>query len=534
LRDDLEESPLGVVVDDGVRIAELVGTLSYAADLGLGQPMDHCLRQTVIAGRLAELAGASDQDRATTFYLGLLMNTQCHADATEQATWFDDDIGFKSEGVETLGWNTAQILAFFVRRLASHGSASARARRLVTFPLRGQRLVLGFMTTHAAMGARFAERIGLDPAVGVAIGQAYEQWDGKGVPAQLAGERIGLPARLVQLASPVEVFSRRHGARAAIAMAHRNTGTQFDPGLVELFCASAAEVLDDVDAAADWDAVLDVEPEPCRRVSGGDLDVVLEAMADLADLKSPHFAGHSRGVANLAAEAARVIGLPADEHTAVRRAGLIHDLGRVGVSTAIWDKPSRLTATELERVRLHPLLTDRMLVRVNALALARTIAARHHERLDGSGYPRGLTAAALTPSDRLLAAADVYHAMTEPRPHRPALDGPAAARELRAEVRAARLDGAAVSAVLQAAGHRAAARRSWPAGLTAREVEVLALVARGWSNKQIAQRLSVTPKTVSNHVEHIYAKIGVSSRAAATLYTTQQGLLGTYEPGSPS
>ena len=519
------------MVDDGVRIAELVGTLSYAADLGLGQPMDHCLRQTVIAGRLAELAGASDQDRATTFYLGLLMNTHCHADAAEQATWFDDDIGFKSEGVETLGWNTAQILAFFVRRLASHGSASARARRLATFPLRGQRLVLGFMTTHAAMGARFAGRIGLDPAVGVAIGQAYEQWDGKGVPAQLAGERIGLPARLVQLASPVEVFSRRHGAQAAVAMARRNAGTQFDPTLVDLLCASAAEVLDEVDAAADWDAVLDVEPEPCRRVSGAELDVVLEAMADLADLKSPYLAGHSRGVANLAAEAARVSGLPAADRTILRRAGLVHDLGRVGVSTAIWDKPRRLTATELERVRLHPLLTDRMLARVSALSGPRMIAARHHERLDGSGYPSGLTASVLTPSDRLLAAADVYHAMTEPRPHRPALDAVAAARELRAEVRAGRLDGAATSAVLRAAGHRAAARRSWPAGLTAREVEVLGLVARGWSNKQIAQHLVLTPKTVSNHVEHIYRKIGVTSRAAATLYTTQQGLLGTYETG---
>ena len=404
----------------------------------------------------------------------------------------------------------------------------------MTFPVRGQRLVLGFMATHAAMGARFAERIGLDPAVGVAIGQAYEQWDGKGVPARLAGRRIGLPARLVQLASPVEVFSRRHGAQASIAMARRHAGTQFDPGLVELFCASAAEVLDDVDAAAEWDAVLDVEPAPCRRVRGGDLDVVLEAMADLADLKSPHFAGHSRGVANLAGEAAWLMGLPAEERTAVRRAGLIHDLGRVGVSTAIWDKPGRLTATELERVRLHPLLTDRMLARVNALARARTIAARHHERLDGSGYPIGLTASSLTPSDRLLAAADVYHAMTEPRPHRPALDGRAAARELRAEARAARLDGAAVSAVLQAAGHRAAVRRSWPSGLTAREVEVLSLVARGWSNNQIAQRLSVTPKTVSNHVEHIYSMIGASSRAAATLYAAQQGLLGMYEPGPQS
>jgi len=517
------------MVDGDVRIAELFGTLSYAADLGLGQPMDHCLRQTVIADRLAELAGAGDQDRATTFYLGLLMNTHCHADAAEQAAWFDDDIGFKSEGVETLGWNTAQILSFMVRRLASHGSASARARRLMTFPLRGQRLVLGFMATHAAMGAQFAERIGLDAAVCVAIGQAYEQWDGKGVPAQLAGERIGLPARLVQLASPVEVFSRRHGQQAAVAMVRRNSGTQFDPALADLFCASAGEVLHGVDGAAHWDAVLAMEPEPCRRVGGAELDDVLEAMADLADLKSPYLAGHSRGVANLADEAGGVSGLHAADRAVLRRAGLIHDLGRVGVSTAIWDKPGRLTPTELERVRLHPLLTDRMLTRVTALNGPRTIAARHHERLDGSGYPGGLTAPVLTPFDRLLAAADVYHAMTEPRPHRPALDGIAAARESMAEVRAGRLDGEAVSAVLRAAGHRASARRSWPGGLTAREVEVLGLLARGWSNKQIAQRLFITPKTVSNHVEHIYAKVGVSSRAAATLYATQQGLLGSFE-----
>jgi hypothetical protein len=270
--------------DDSVRIAELIGTLSYAADLGLGQPMDHCLRQTVIADRLAELAGAGDRDRATAFYLGLLMNTHCHADAAEQATWFADDIGFKADGVEVLGWNTAQIITFFVRRLASHGTAAARARRLANFPLTGQQLVLGFMTTHAALGARFAKRIGLDQAVCSAIGQAYEQWDGKGVPDQLRGEALGLPARLVQLAGPVEVFSRRHGTEAARAIARRHRGTQFDPALVDLFCASTADVLDGLDEAAHWDAVLEAEPQPWRHVAGAELDDVLEAMADLADL----------------------------------------------------------------------------------------------------------------------------------------------------------------------------------------------------------------------------------------------------------
>lgn len=215
----------------------------------------------------------------------------------------------------------------------------------------------------------------------------------------------------------------------------------------------------------------------------------------------------------------------------MRHAALVHDLGRLGVSNAIWDKPGALTAVEFERVRLHPYLTDRMLARVTTLGASREIAARHHERLDGSGYPRGLTAVSLTPADRLLAVADFYHAKTEPRPYRPPLDADEAARDLRTEVRAGRLDGEAADAVVAAAGLRAPARRGWPGGLTAREVEVLSLVARGHSNKQIASRLLVSPKTVANHVEHIYSKLNISSRAAATLYATQHGLMGSYEPG---
>jgi len=217
---------------------------------------------------------------------------------------------------------------------------------------------------------------------------------------------------------------------------------------------------------------------------------------------------------------------------AVRRAGLIHDLGRLGVSNAIWDKPGPVTEAESERVRLHPYLTDRMLARVSALGRSREIAARHHERLDGSGYPRGLTAASLTPADRLLATADVYHAMTEPRPHRALLGPGQASRELRAEVTGGRLDSEAAEAVLAAAGHRVPARRSWPGGLTTREVEVLGLLARGHSTKEIAQALVVTPKTAANHIEHIYAKLGISSRAAATLYATQHGLTGTFASAS--
>ena len=413
-----------------------MATLSYAADLGLGQPMAHCMRQTVIALRLGELAGASDSELEATYYLGLMMNVYCHADAAEQAQWFGDDITLKGDGFETLEMSTARTISFLLRRVGSHGSGVARARRLAAFPVAGMKQVGAFMTTHSTLGSQFARQIGLDDAVSVAIQQAYEQWDGKGYPDHLRGQQICLPTRLVQLASPVEIFSRRKDTAAAVAVARRHRGTQFDPGAVDLFCEHAADLLDGLDQASDWDAILDNEPPLSRRVAGADLDDVLEAMADLVDLKSPYLAGHSRGVASLAGEAARISGQPADAVRTIRRAGLIHDLGPAGVSNGIWDKPGALTQAEFERVRLHPYLTDRMLARVSVLGPSREIAARHHERLDGSGYPRGLTAASLTPSDRLLAAADAYHAMTEPRPHRAPLDPERAFRDLRAEVSA--------------------------------------------------------------------------------------------------
>ena len=204
----------------GVRIAELVATLSYAADLGLGQPMEHCLRQTVIAMRVADLVAAGDHDREATYYLGLLMNVYCHADAAEQARWFGDDLSRKGDLFELLGMGTAQTISFLLRRIGSHGGGVERARRIATFPLAGQRQVVTFLETHSTLGAQFADRIGLGDAVCLAIGQAYEQWDGKG---HLRGEEICLPARLVQLAGPVEVFSRRQGVEAArrIVRKHR-------------------------------------------------------------------------------------------------------------------------------------------------------------------------------------------------------------------------------------------------------------------------------------------------------------------------
>jgi DNA-binding CsgD family transcriptional regulator len=271
--------------------------------------------------------------------------------------------------------------------------------------------------------------------------------------------------------------------------------------------------------------VVGAEPALAVMLSGERLDAALAAIANFIDLKSPYFLGHSTAVAELVTEAARRREVGEGEVRTLRRAALVHDFGRLGVSNAILDKRGSLGAGEWERVRLEPYVTERMLGQSPALAPLAAIAVQHRERLDGSGYPRRLSGSAISHSARLLGAADCYQAMREPRPHRPALEADQAAANLRAEVKAGRLDSDAVEAVLGAAGHRVPRRREGPAGLTPREVDVLRLLARGLPNKQIARQLVISPKTVSNHVEHIYAKIGASTRAAAALFAVQHGLL---------
>jgi HD-GYP domain-containing protein (c-di-GMP phosphodiesterase class II) len=290
-------------------------------------------------------------------------------------------------------------------------------------------------------------------------------------------------------------------------------------------CSDAEPIFAELDGAGTWEAVIDAEPGLQLVLSGDDFDDALGAIADFIDLKSPYTLGHARAVAELVAEAGTRLDLSAPEVRTLRRAGLVHDFGRLGISNAIWDKPGPLGAGEWERVRIHPYLTERMLHQSGALAPLAAIAVAHRERLDGSGYPRGLSGSSISGPARLLGAADAYQAMREPRPYRPPRGPDEAAAELRNDVKGGRLDADAVEAVLGAAGHRVPRRRGGPAGLTSREVEVLRLLARGLSNKEIAARLVISPKTVGNHVEHIYAKIDASTRAGASLFAVRHGLL---------
>jgi HD-GYP domain-containing protein (c-di-GMP phosphodiesterase class II) len=289
-----------------------------------------------------------------------------------------------------------------------------------------------------------------------------------------------------------------------------------------------AELLAELDEARMWEQALEAEPFPQIRIAGERVDAAFMAIAALTGLKSPWFREHSTGVAELAEAAAWRLGLSVASVTLVRRAALAHDLGRVGVSNAIWEKPGPLGFGEWERVRLHPHYTERAFAQSPTLAPIGILAGSHHERLDGSGYHRGTRGPALDQASRILAAADCYGAMREARPYREALGAPAAEEELMHEAEEGRLDPEAVDAVLNAAGHRVRERlRELPAGLTERELEVLLVLVRGESNQEIAKDLGISAKTVGHHVQHVYQKAGVRSRAAATVWAFEHDLVRT-------
>jgi HD-GYP domain-containing protein (c-di-GMP phosphodiesterase class II) len=483
------------------RLAELVAALSLGIDLGFAQPMEHVLRQCLISLRLAERLGLDEQERADVYYTALLINVGCHSDAHEQAKWFGDDFASKAIKYDHEP-RSLRMMATGLSYLGRGHPPLHRFRLGLEFVLSGRREVDGMIESHSQIARMLGEQLGLSEAVRDALAASYERWDGRGWPGDLKGDQVPLPARISQFAEYVEVANRVGGIQSATRMARQRRGKQFDPEVVDALVQDAASILPRSDDASSWSAVVDAEPGLSVFLDDERFDRALEAIATFVDLKSPYFLGHARAVADLAAEAGAGLGLNDDEVQRLRRAGLVHNFGRLGVSNAILDKRGPLGAGEWERLRLQTYITERMLQQSEALA-----------PLAPSALPPQLA--------RVLAAANAYQAMREARPQREALEPDRAA----AELRTGPFDAEAVEAVLGAAGHRVPRRREGPAGLTPREVEVLRLLARGLSNKEIGERLSISPKTVGNHAEHIYAKIDAQSRAAAAYFAMQQGLL---------
>jgi HD-GYP domain-containing protein (c-di-GMP phosphodiesterase class II) len=515
--------------DSGLRLAELLAAFSLTSDLGLGQPMEHVLRSWLIAGRLGDRQGLGPEARVSLYYVMMLAWVGCVADSAEVAAWFGDDIAFRADRYQ-VDFAGLPMMGFALSHAGAGTPFLHRLQLAASLVLTGGRAVERGLMSHCLATTQMAARLGLPVEVCDPLRQVFTRWDARGVPDGVGGEQIARPIRLFHLADTVEVFHRAGGVDAAVEVARARRGKQFDPEVVDLFCATAGEVLADMDAVAECTALIEAEPGLRGQLTERELDAVLEVVADFTDLRSPSRTGHSRGVAGLAVAAARQFGLPDSDVATLRRAALVHDVGMHGVPASILGKPGPLTGTETERMRLHSYWTERALARPPALARIGAIASLACERLDGSGYHRGLAGAAIPAAGRILAAADACRAMSEPRPHRPALSPKQTAAELRGEVRAGRLAADAVDAVLTATGQPRGKRRPGPAGLTPREIEVLTLIARGASTRQVGRALGITARTAGTHIERIYAKTGASTRSAATLFAMQHGLLESLRP----
>ncbi|MBI3241508.1 MAG: HD domain-containing protein [Chloroflexi bacterium] len=494
-----------------LRLAELMASLSLAIDLGNGQPIEWVMKCTLLGLNLAKAIGLSDDEQREVYYLSLLRHIGCTATAPADARRMGDET-VVAEGMTIDLDDPAQTLSFVLRNVGKTKPLAERLRLMANM------LAVGSETAHTTCVAqnevaeRLAGMMGFASNFKRGLSQTFERWDGKGLPDKVQGEDLTLAARIAYLARDAATFYHLSGIDAAVTMVRQRSGRHFDPTLAEAFCRHAPDLCESLETDSVWEVVLAAEPGQSAWLTDEQFDMAAQAIADFTDLKSHYLVGHSRRVAKIAADAAKAYGLPEADVVTIRRAGWLHDIGRVGVTAGIWEKPGPLTASEWEQVRLHPYFTERVLSHSRALEPLGTLAALHHERLDGSGYHRRLPASMLTPLARLLAAADGYCAMTEARPHRPALSHAAAATELRRDSTIGKFDPQTVDAVLSAAGHRAARLRRAPSNLTPREIEILRLIARGHSTKQIARQLTITEKTAENHIYNVYGKL--VSRAA--------------------
>lgn len=505
-------------------MADLLAGLSRLADLGFGLETGASLRSCALATHLARSLDLPEADVQAAFYTALMHHVGCVGHAHETARLFGDELLANMAAGRTNASSPRDLFATFLPTLTQGRPALERARLTFNALTQGGRWGTEFTTTACEVGRDSARRLHLPQDVQTSLFHVYDMWKGRSGPRGLNGDDIPVGARIARLSGIAVLFESIGGADLAVTAVRRRGGGMLDPSLVARFTEDTCTWLANLESTDVLSVVLEAEPHP--HVTVPDPRLAAEVFADLADLKSPYLLGHSRAVAALAGGAAEQLRLPEETRTDLEIAGLLHDVGRVAVSNAVWDKPGRLSSDEWEQVRLHPYHSERILAGSAEFGRLAPLVSRHHERLDGSGYHHGSTADDLSLPARILAAADTYQTLTELRPHRAALTPHQASERLLDEASRGTLDADAVHAVLAAAGHAVLVGvRQRPKGLSDREVEVLCLVARGCSNAEVASRLIISRRTAEHHVQHIYTKIGVSSRAAVTLFAVEHHLL---------
>jgi putative nucleotidyltransferase with HDIG domain len=435
-----------------IRLSEVVGALSHALDITEGEPPGHALRSCLIGMRLGQELGLDAATRSDLFYALLLKDAGCSANSARMAALFGADDHIAKRTSKRVDWS-GKLPAFMwsLRTVAPDGSLRDRGRRLKAIKNEGE-VTRRLMQARCDRGAEIALLIGLSTETAEGIRGLDEHWDGRGQPRGLRGEEIPLLARIVCLAQTVEIFHAAGGVRGAWGMARRRSRGWFDPALVDTLGACLSDV-------AFWESLKDADVsawEPEDRVLRADdarLDRIAIAFAGVIDAKSPWTYQHSDRASMIAASVATMLGVDAAAVRDLRRAALLHDIGKLAVSNRILDKTGRLNAAEAAIIREHPLVTAQILERVPGLRELAAMAGAHHERLDGHGYPRGLTADALDLPMRVLAVADVYEAVTSERPYRMAMSSEQALRILRAEA-PGRLDAAVVGALEELVAQR--------------------------------------------------------------------------------
>jgi HD-GYP domain-containing protein (c-di-GMP phosphodiesterase class II) len=488
------------------------------------------LRSCLLAVWLSDAAGHGSELRDDTYWVALLRYIGCTGHAHEVSTVFGDEIAIRAQTLVHDAANPEEVL----RDVLAFATAGRPADEHAEIAQTIQAGLVDWAVNNFKSGCEVAEvlaaRLGFDAGVRRPLAFTFERWNGTGFPTGAAGDTIPLAMRVVHLSHDMEAHGRIYSPNEALEIALERRGRTYDPELVDVFEAHALSWFEQLGKLEPWDAVLDLEPQPHRTLEGAELDDALTVVADFIDLKSPYMAGHSRRCAELSADAGGRLGLRDSEVATLRKAALVHEFGTTAIPNSIWDKPGPLTRAEFDRVERHTMLTEQMLRRSAALAALNPIASRHHEKKDGSGYHKGLRGGEADLGASLLTATDMFVGLTTDRADRPAVSHERAASELRRLAAEGVLDDRATGAVLAAAGQdgtiaRKTTRRTYPGGLTGREVEVLRLAARGLTTKEIAGQLFIAPKTADHHIENVYHKIGVSTRAAAALWAMQNSVV---------
>jgi HD-GYP domain-containing protein (c-di-GMP phosphodiesterase class II) len=513
-----------------VRRADFLMALAYATDLATGHSRDFALRSCVLAMRFAEIAGLDESMRRKVYHQALLRYIGCNADTHLLAAAWGDEITLRRELHHIDMGNRAEFVAIFVRAITRKlpgASPDELAKAIERGLAEGPQVNIPILSGHCEVAQRIAERIGLPEDIRENLGQIYERWDGKGLPRGLSGDAVKFPVRLVTLAQDAIALTDHVGFETMKEKIKERAGGGYEVELAELFLAHCDQLMKGLDGPVDRETILAIEPLPHAMLDEADCEEAYLAIADMIDMRMPFTFGHSRAVAALAAVAGKRMGLPAADIRALRWAAYTHDIGELATPVSTWMRAGALTERETDAAHLHPYHGERALLPLGGDGkLVAALVLRHHERLDGTGYHRYAKASDLSPAARILAAAEAFQTAREARPYRAALGDGAAASKLRGAVREGKLCPEAVEAVLASAGQPA--RRDTAerlSGLTPREIEVLRLIAAGNTAKEAARQLDIAPKTADNHIQSLYSKIGVTTRAAAALYALERGLV---------